>query len=248
MSSYRAGRTLATAAATALLLAAVPTAATAASSTITGSVVPNKAKVGTPLKLTVRFTTEGDAGPESSTLRKVVVKLPPNATQNARFFPTCNANTINAALSFRKCPAKSLIGRGKLKADVPNADTYNVPGDVTFFNGSRDGKRVTIHIRAIRPVDINLAFDASLVKTRGRYGYTLTANIPEALQEIYPTWYPQVRTFSSTFNQTIKVRGKTRGYIEAKRCPKSGRVPVAGAFDFRQGTSTSSEGWITCKP
>jgi len=220
----------------------------AASSSITGRINPDKGRPGTPLRLTVRFTTEGDPGEQSATLRRVIVQLPPNAVQNASLFPTCNAATINAAKSFRRCPKKSLIGRGQLRADVPNAETWNVPAIVTFFNGSRSGNRITVHIFAERPVDIYLAFDATLVRTKGRYGYKLTADIPEELQEIYPTWYPQVRWLESSFNQTIVVRGRKRGYIEAKRCPKSGRVPIAGAFDFRQGSSTSSTGWITCRP
>lgn len=220
----------------------------AASSSITGKINPDKGKPGTPLRLFVRFTTEGDEGEQSATLSRVVVQLPPNAVQNAKLFPTCTAKEINARKSLKVCPAKSLIGRGRLRADVPNADVFNVPADITFFNGSRSGNRITIHVFAIRPVDISLAFDASLVRTKGRYGYKLTANIPEALQEIYPTWYPQVRWMDSTFNQTIVVKGKKRGYIEAKKCPKSGRVPIAGSFGFRQGSSTSSQGWITCKP
>ncbi len=247
MSPHRAGRTFAAAAATALLLAAAPSAM-AASSTIGGKIDPVKGKPGTPLKLSVNFTTEGDPGEKSATLRQVVVQLPPNGVQNAQFFKTCSAAQINAAKSIKACPKGSQVGRGTLKADVPATDVFGVPGTVTFFNGSRNGKRLTIHVRALRPVDINHAFDASLVKTGGRYGYKLTAKIPDILQEISPGWWAQVRRFSSTFNATTTVRGKKRGYIEAKRCPKAGRVPVAGAFDFTEGASTSALGWITCKP
>ncbi|MBB4662584.1 hypothetical protein [Conexibacter arvalis] len=247
MSPQRAGRTLAAAAATALLLATAPTAL-AAESSISGKINPNKGKPGTPLRLTVNFTTEGDEGVESSTLRQVIVQLPPNAVQNAKFFPVCRAVTINAAKSFRNCPKNSQIGRGSLRADVPMTDVYNVPGTVTFFNGSRKGNRITIHVNALRPVPIYEAFDATLLRTRGRYGYKLIANIPDSLQEISPGWFAQVRRFTSTFNARIKVRGKTRGYIEAKRCPKARRVPIAGSFAFRQGSSTSALGWITCRP
>jgi len=248
MSPLRAGRTLATAAASALLLATVAPAALATTSSISGSIRPNHGKPGTPMALRVGFTLDPAEGAVPDTLSKVVVQLPPNGVQNAQFFPTCSAAQINAAKSFKRCPKGSQIGRGSLRADVTAVPVTNVPGTVTFFNGSRNGKRITIHIRALRPVDINEAFDASLVKTRGRYGYKLTANIPMSLQEIYPSWFAQVRRFESTFDAKIKVKGKTRGYIEAKKCPKSGRVPVAGAFSFMAGGSSSAQSWITCKP
>ncbi len=216
-------------------------------STIGGKINPDKGKPGTPLRLTVRFTIDPDSGQTPGTLTRIVVQLPPNGVQNAKFFPTCNAAFINSRKSYSKCPKKSFIGKGRLRADIPAIDTPNVPADVTFFNGSRDGKKVTIHVWAIRPARVNLAFDATLVRTRGRYGYKLTAPVPQGLQEISPGWFPAVRTFESTLFQTIKVGGKTRGYIEAKRCPKAHRVPVAGAFNFRDGGSTSSQGWISCR-
>jgi hypothetical protein len=247
MSPFRAGRTLTAAAATALLLATAP-AAMATTSSISGSINPDKGKVGTPIALKVRFTLDPAAGAEPDTLSKVVVQLPPNGVQNARFFPTCNAAQINAVKSFAKCPKGSQIGRGSLRADVTAVPVYNVPGTVTFFNGSRDGKKVTIHVKALRPVLINEAFDATLVRTGGRYGYKLTAVIPESLQEIYPSWFAQVRSFESVFDAKIKVKGKTRGYIEAKRCPKSRKVPVAAAFSFRAGGSSSAQSWIRCRP
>jgi len=247
MSPQRAGRTLAAAGVTALLLATAP-AAMATTSSISGSIKPNHGKPGTPIALKVGFTLDPAEGAVPDTLSKVVVNLPPNGVQNAKFFPICTAAQINAAKSFKRCPKGSQVGRGSLRADVTAVPVYNVPGRVTFFNGSKNGKKLTIHIRATNPVDINQAFEASIVRTRGRYGYRLTANIPESLQEIYPSWFAQVRRFESTFDAKRKVKGKMRGYIEAKKCPKSRRVPVAGTFGFRAGGSSSAQSWISCRP
>jgi hypothetical protein len=242
MSRTRAGRTLAAAAAATLLLAAAP-AAMATQSTISGKISPNKGKPGTPLALTIGFTITRENG-ENNTLRKVVLDFPPNAVANGAKFPSCMPAVINARRSFNGCPRGSLIGRGSLVADVPAADVFNVPGKVTLFNG-QGGKSITVHIYAENPVLISEAFTAPLKKTGGRYGYKLTANIPPTLQEIADGWFAEVKRFSTTVN--AKWRG--RGYIEAKKCPKNGRAPIAGAFDFlREASPTSALGIITCKP
>jgi hypothetical protein len=242
MSRTRAGRTLAAAAATALLLAAAP-AAQATQSTISGKISPNKGKPGTPLALTIGFTITRENG-ENNTLRKVVLDFPPNAVANGAKFPSCMPAAINARRSFNSCPKGSLIGRGSLVADVPATDVYNVPGKVTLFNGA-GGKSITVHIYAENPVLISQAFTAPLRKTSGRYGYKLTADIPYELQEISDGWFAEVKRFTTT----VDAKWRGRGYIEAKRCPKGGRAPIAGAFDFlREAAPTSALGFVTCKP
>ena len=123
----------------------------------------------------------------------------------------------------------------------------NVPGTVTLFNGP-GGRSITVHIHLTNPALISIAFDAPLRRTRGKYGYVLTANVPEGLQTlIAPDSYGALRRFTTTVGITRKVRGRTRGYIEAKRCPRSGRVPVAGAFFFNEDrATTSATGTIRC--
>lgn len=246
---------LAAGAATLLLLAGAPSAM-AAKSTFGGSIKPNRGPVGTPLKLTLRFTLDPEPGPNPATLRRVEMRFPPNARVNNRLFPTCAPELINRYLNTKRCPKLSRIGRGVGRADTPNADVYNVPVRFTFFNGPRGG--IVIFVQAENPVVINEAFEARLIRTRGRYGYRLIANVPPTLQVINdapitdPTaWFVGLRRFQSTVGITRKVRGKTRGFIEARtRCPRSRRVPIRASFDFLQSVHrrTSSAGWIRCRP
>jgi hypothetical protein len=232
----------------ALLVAAAPAAALSPSSSIGGSINPSKGPVGTPLKLTVRFNLNPGPGEPPGTLNRAILQLPPNGVTNGKFFPSCSADTINRAHgSFRNCPKGSQIGAGKLYGDVFNLDLVRVPGRVTLFNGP-GGKSITVHVYLTNPALIRIALDAPLVKTPGRYGYRLTAPVPEGLQELIPDAFAGLRTFTSTVWATKKVHGKTRGYIEAKTCPKSGRVPIAGQFFFREGGTTSSVGSIKCTP
>lgn len=246
--SHHRGRILSIAAASALLVATAPPAL-AAESGITGKISPNKGPVGTPLDLSIGFTIRPAAG-EQPTVSRAVLDFPANAVQNGRLFPSCTAAQINAKRGrFTSCPKGSQIGRGTLRADVPNVPVYNVPGRVTIFNGA-GGKSLTIHIYATNPVLISEAFDAPLVRTRGRYGYRLTANVPRTLQEINDGWFAVLKKFDTTVGATRMVRGRKRGYIEAKRCPRGGRAPIAGTFSFMNNAvaPTSTTGWITCRP
>lgn len=230
------------AAASTLLLTAAP-AALATQSTISGKISPSKARPGKPLALTIGFTITRENG-QNNTLRRAVLQFPPNAVANGKLFPSCSPDVINARRSFAGCPKGSRIGGGSLVADVPATDVYNVPGRVTLFNGA-GGKSITVHIYATNPVEISEAFSAPLVKTGGRYGYKLTADVPDSLQEIADGWFAEVKKFTTT----VKATWRGRGYIEAKKCPKSGRAPIAGAFDFlRESSPTSALGFIKCTP
>jgi hypothetical protein len=234
-------------------------------STITGSVKPNShVKPGTPLTLKVAFTLNPTGGLLPGTLSSVIVQLPPQAVDNGALFPSCTPETINAVSgSGKNCPKGSRIGKGDIRADVWAVDNLrNVPASIEFYNGP-GGKSLTMLVHVIRPARVNVAFKAPLVRTHGRYGYKLTAPIPDILQDLQGAgggWYPAVRKLSATVGTTMKVRGRTRGYIEAKRCPKSGKVPLAGTFNFKDldtstpaqpGTdnaATTAQGMITCKP
>lgn len=233
-------------AAGALLAIAAP--ATAATATLHGSVDPDHGRPGTPVTVRFGFEIAPDPGLEPPTLSTVTLLLPHAATLNGSLFPVCTADMVNAAKSIRVCPRGSQIGTGRARADVTAVPVYNVPATMTFFNGSRDGTHLTMHVRALRPVDISEATDATLVKTSGRYGYKLVAPLPPSLQEIYPGWFQQVRRFDSVIGATRTVAGRRRGYVEAKRCPSAGRVSMSATFGFYDQTSASAATTVRCRP
>jgi hypothetical protein len=239
---------LVVASAAAATLAAAPAAFAQTRATVTGELDPVRSAPGDPLDVTLRFTLDPIGGAEAATVSGVILRLPRGGRINAALFPVCSAETINAALTFRVCPRGSRIGGGTVTVDVSATGVYNVPATVTLFNGSRSGGTVTMHIRALRPVDINQAIEARIVRTRGRYGYEVHADLPENLQEIYPGWFQQTRRFTATLGATRRVRGRTRGYLEATRCPRSGAEPVAGEFIFRDGSTATAENTIRCRP
>jgi len=240
---------LAAAAAAATLLAAAPAAHAVTRMTMKSSIKPNKGPIGSPINLKIGFTLDpADPNVDPDTITRVVVLFPPNARPNGKLFPACSAAQINLAKSFRRCPKGSMIGKGGGFADVTAVPVRHVPYRLTFFNGSRNGKVITVHARATNPVDINLAFDAALVKTSGRYGYRLTFNLPDALQEIYPGWFAQVRTLNSTIRAFYKVKGRRIPYIQSTTlCPKSKFVPIASTYSFLDGSSTNVDARIACR-
>lgn len=243
----RPGRVLAAAAAAAALLAIAPAAQADNAMTMRSSIRPNQGPIGSPINLKIGFTIDPPAGQDPGTISRVTVLFPPNAKPNGALFPACSATQINAVKSFAKCPAGSKIGTGSGRADVTAVPVYNVPYTLTFFNGSRSGKIITVHARADRPVRINLAFDATIVK-QGNKGYKVSFNLPDGLKEIYPTWFAQVRTMTTDIGITRTIRGRKRGYIESTTlCPRSLFVPISSTFDFIDGSSTNTSARVACR-
>jgi len=238
-------------AATAALLVAAPPAAAVLQPTarIGGRITPDRGKPGTPLKLTTVFSIDPNPGETPGTLNRAVLQFPKNGIVNGHLFPSCSPEVINRTRSFRDCPKGSQIGKGRLLGDVPNLELRNVPGRVTLFNGP-GGRSITVHIYLTNPALISIAFKAPLKRVRGKYGYTMVNPVPEGLQNLIPPdTFGALRWLTATVGITRKIRGRTRGFIEAGTCPKSGRVPIAGTFYFNEdNASTSTEGFIRCRP
>lgn len=229
-------------------LLVVATAAHATALSIDGNVSPLGAPPGTPLD--VRFemllTPEGD---QSSIVTKMVLKLPPAGIVNGRMFPSCSPEVINARRSFAGCPKGSRIGGGGGRADVEEAGVFGVPATVTLFNGP-GGRTVTVHVYAENPALVSEAFSATLTRTSGRYGYVVTAPFPPTLQEISDGWFVELRTVRMVVGATTRDprTGRRRGYIEARRCPSSGTVPVSAGFEFlRESAPVTAVRTVACR-
>ena len=109
-----------------------------------------------------------------------------------------------------------------------------------MFNGP-GGRSIVFNFHATIPADINDSLDAPLVKQHGKYGYKLTLNIPHDLQEILDGVFVSVQSFHFVTKASVKVHGKTCRYIEAGKCPKSGKGPVHAEFSFLDGTTASTD-------
>lgn len=254
MISIRTGRIAAAAAAATFLLAATAPAADAPVpvSKLSASISPNKVAkvkngVGTPVTLSINSTITHPSGSRYE-LTKLVYKFPQGAVTNGKLFPSCDANKLAKAHGqLSACPKGSKVGGGKATGTAVDIGVTS-SGNVTVFNGP-GGKSLTINVNIVTPALINSSFSAPLKKTSGKYGYTLTVNIPSELQTILggPIIVKQIKT---TAGGTRTIKGVKRGFIEAVKCPKGGKAPIHSDLTFTNGTTTSptsADSFVSCK-
>ncbi len=253
MKTPRAARILPAAAVALLLLAATAPAADAPSAiSISGAVTPNafgklRNGVGHSLALNLRGRVVATPGQSSPILTNMVLSLPTNAVANGRLFPSCSAATLNRAHGRPSaCPKGSLIGGGPAVAYVHGLE-QSFSGRLNVWNGA-GGKSVVMQAVFTLPADINVSFDAPLIKTSGRYGYRTLINIPATLRDILPDDQAALTTFDVTLKATTTttVKGKKvkRGYIEPTRCPKNRNLPLHADYRYLDGTSASADSTI----
>ncbi len=256
------GRVACIATATSLLAAAAPAAeAPTLKGTLTASVSPNKAQnppkngIATPLKLKIDTKFQQPAG-TTFVLKSLNYQFPGGASiaTNGKLFPSCSVAKLQAARgALKACPKGSKIGSGKATGTaVALQPPITSTGAITLFNGP-GGKSITMNINVVRPAAINATFSAPLKKTKGKYGYKLTVNVPTSLQSILDGPIV-VKRIQATTGATLTIKGKQRGYIEAKSnaCPKSGKLPIRGNFFFEDAdthvdATSKTDATITCR-
>ena len=158
-------------------------------------------------------------------LERVIVKFPNGVGKpNGNLFPTCSVAQLEKAHNrLSACPPGSKIGSGRATGTAVDIGVTS-SGKLTLFNGPH-GKSITFNVDIESPALINKSFSAPLKKISGKYGYVLTNNIPTELQNILDGPII-VRSIDVKTGATRVVHGVRRGYIEAFKCPRSGKAPV----------------------
>jgi hypothetical protein len=246
MQSIRAGRIAAAAAAATLIVAGAATGAEAPGLTtsISSSVSPNHLvrgltnRHGMPIRLKFGIKINHPAGSRYR-LEKVTVKFPSGVgAPHGELFPSCSVAKLTAAHNrLSACPRGSKIGSGIAKGTAVDLGVTS-SGRLTLFNGP-GGRSITFNVSIVTPALINKTFSAPLKKTSGKYGYTLTNNIPTELQNILDGPII-VRSIDVTTGATIVKNGVKRGFVEAFKCPRSGKAPIHADFSFNTDTGGSA--------
>jgi hypothetical protein len=247
MQSIRTSRiAVAAAAATLIVAAASPAADTPGGpdGSIKASVSPNHlvpgltSKHGMPVTLKVGLRIVHPAGSRYR-LEKVVVKFPSGVGKpNGKLFPSCSVAKLTAAHNrLSACPKGSKIGSGIARGTAVDIGVTS-SGKLTLFNGP-GGKSVTFNVNITTPALINKTFSAPLKKISGKYGYVLTSPVPTELQNILDGPII-VRSIDVTTGATRVVNGVRRGFIEAFKCPKSGKAPMHADFFFNTDTGLTA--------
>lgn len=259
MQSIRAARIAAVSAAATLIVAGAATAVEAPGLTtsVTASVSPNhlvggpySARRGMPITLRFGYRITHPAGSRYR-LERVVVKFPSGVGKpNGNLFPSCSVAKLERARNrLSACPRGSRIGGGTATGTAVDLNVTS-SARLALFNGP-GGRSITFNVNITTPALINKTFSAPLRKISGRYGYVLTNNIPTELQNILdgPIIVRSINVRTGAFRT---IRGVRRGYIEAYKCPRSGKAPLQADSSFNTdtgGAATSSATTnITCRP
>ncbi|HXE44905.1 MAG TPA: hypothetical protein VN635_06880 [Conexibacter sp.] len=250
MQSIRVGRIAAVAAAAILITGAAATAASAPGLTtsLKASVSPNhlvggpySPSHGMPISLSYDARITHPAGSRWK-LTRVQVLFPAGVGKpNGNLFPSCSEAKLKAAHNrLSACPPGSKIGSGVATGTAVDLGVTST-GRLTLFNGPH-GNSVVFNVVITVPALINDTFTAPLKKIHGRYGYSLTNNIPADLQTIIGGPIVVRRIQATTNRITRVVHGVKRGYIEAYKCPKSHKAPIQSTFFFLEdGTGATAD-------
>jgi hypothetical protein len=233
--------------ATALLLVAIATAADAPRPVVklTGSVLPRGAiKPGTPLKLIIGTSIKSVPAGGNFVLQSHDYLFPRGASVNGRLFPSCKVSTLKAAHgNLSACPRGSKIGSG-VATGIAVAIGVKSHGNLTLFNGP-GGRSITLNADVEHPAVINETWSAPLERVSGKYALKLMDTLPDTLKTIIGGDIVVTNIKVTTFATRV-VNGRTRGYIEAVNCPKSGAAPFHADFTFNHGAKASADSTIAC--
>jgi len=252
MSAFRTSRSAsAVAALTVVALAAVAPAADAPAPTpvvtMSARVSPGERPIpkGAPLTLRLRTAFRSVPAGGSFVLERAEYKFGRGARFNGALFPSCSAAKLRRARGrLSVCPKGSKIGSGVATGRAV-AVGITSSGRMTIFNGP-GGRSIVLNFVVINPALINATFEAPLVRLHGgRYAFKLATEVPPELRRILDGDVV-VQRIDITTGATLRIDGRTRGYYEAARCPRSGGSAIHGEFLFTGGASASADLKVAC--
>jgi hypothetical protein len=201
-----------------------------------------------PLSLTIdtRFSSDV-AGELPGTVSKAVIYFPHGPRVNGRLFPSCDPARLRRFRgASRACPRGSRLGGGTAVGTSPQFTGVIEHLKVDLYNG-RGGRSIIFFLHGENPVLIAGMIVAPFTALHGgRWGYRLTLNVPQDLQEIASGIFASLLDFKVTTGGSVTVHGHRYGFIESLACPPGALVPVRGVFSFRGGDSTTTDSYIAC--
>ena len=211
--------------------------------TLRGAISPHgRRSPGAPIRLALdtRLASRPPGG--RFVVRRLDYLLPRNVLVNARRFPSCRVRTLQRARGLlRACPRGSRIGRGIVSGRAVDIGVTS-RARVTLFNGP-GGRSLTMNVAVRTPAIVNATVSAPFRAVGGARKLTIFA--PPVLTTILDSPIVTSRVHV-TIGATRVVRGVRRSYLEAKRCPRSGRAKLHGAFRFAGGARASADAKVSC--
>jgi hypothetical protein len=235
--------------AAALLLAAVPSTATAEvvqqgslrvslDAELSPHALPRARSAPVGIEFSGQILTTDGADPPQ--LRRIVLRLNRHGRIDTAGLPRCRLDQIQPARTdeARQACGASLVGGGTFKADValPDQSPYPSNGRILAFNGVLDGRPVIfVHIYGTEPLPTSNVLAFKLSKEGGQFGTKLVAELPQVASD-----WGFVSGLDLTLRRTFRRKGETRSYLSA-RCPAPEGFRAAPftlahvVFDFEDG-------------
>src|SRR5437763_1731578 len=171
-------------------------------------------------------------GSQPSAVRRMRFKFPPGKA-NWEKFATCDPAKLEQRKAPDGCPAGSRIGKGTSVVWARPIVADPIPVAIDVFNGPAAGKGRTLLFlaRSSGAISTQMVLRGVLRRTTGRFGFSLDVAVPQI-----PTIPGSPDASVVALDTLVQARRHGVSYLEAPRtCPARG-FPIAGTFDFADGS------------
>ncbi len=179
-----------------------------------------------PVGIVVDASVGATGGDDPPQLRRIAIAINRNGHFTSQGLPTCRIDQIQPATTENALAAcrRSLVGEGHFSANVklPQQSPFPSSGKVLAFNGKINGKpAILAHIYGTEPAPTSTVLPFVLRKSRGTYGTTLEASLPQATGN-----WGYVTGLRMNLRRRFSYRGHTRSFLSAG-CPAAPGFPSA---------------------
>jgi hypothetical protein len=205
-----------------------------------------------PVGIVVDARISATGGEDPPQLRRITIAINRNGRFTSKGLPICRINQIQPSTTEGALAAcrGSLVGEGSFSANVklPQQSPFPSAGKVLAFNGKANGKpAILAHIYGTEPAPTSIVLPFVLRKSRGTYGTTLEASLPQATGS-----WGYVTGLRMNLRRHFTYRGHSRSFLSAG-CPAPAGFPSAAfplaktSFDFAGALTLDAVLTRTCR-
>jgi hypothetical protein len=221
---------------------------------VTGALAPQALPRTKPVPVSVTLAGQISTSKQSPPpqLKRIAFAINANGKLNFKGLLVCRIGHIQPATNseaIEACP-NALVGTGSFKANVklPEQSPFPSEGKMLAFNGRLRGQpAILAHIYGTQPASTSYTLPFLIKKTKGTFGTTLEANLPQISGE-----WGSIEAMSMTLGRSFSFHGKKTGYLSAA-CPAPKGFPGAvfplarSSFEFAGGLKLQTTLNRSCK-
>jgi hypothetical protein len=183
-----------------------------------------------PVRVSVAAAVSSSEGSDPPRLKQIQIAINSDGIFEPKGLAVCPLRAIQPSTTADALAAcrSSLVGTGSFKAEVLFTQQAPFPseGKLYAFNSVIDGRpAILAHVYGTQPVPTSFTLPFEVKKTKGTFGTTLIASLPEATGNS-----SYITGLSLNLGRSFSVHGKRRSYLSAG-CPAPKGFPGA-SFPF----------------